>query len=456
MQALFEETNTGNRYRNSGTAWVLDRVGDVTELAKWIVYKAGTVYKAKSGVSGLTPYSGSNLKVDVWDNIVGNPTTNNNHIHFLNSNTPYHIASGSSLLVGPGGYDTRISGESPYGVKLRPLGNNIVLEFTNVRRFQLDNIGIYVDQGTAYTTDAIRLIGSAGGCEYVNFDNLYLRQDAGTSTITQTGRGVVMLLTGANPSISWFHCSDIMVQGFACAYKLATFAVTGTAPAAWSNENSFIRCSSQHSKAFFQLGTLLVSDQMWSWHWKDCGWQTTGAGVGADVTQDDMFDVDVFGTCLAICRDWHINNCIMWDPFSNVTKFFKASVNCRVLLEGGGAAPSGASGPLGDQWMGGAGFDAVNGVWNTGAYVERISPTAVSRGATSVADGGTINHRLLATPKVIICQPRVAGEVVSVTARTATNFTVAIKKFNPTAATQPLGIIAGTTQIVDWEAREFV
>jgi uncharacterized protein YfiM (DUF2279 family) len=262
-----------------------------------------------------------------------------------------------------------------------------------------------------------------------------------------------MLLTGANPSISWFNCKDIMVQGFACAYKLATFAPTGSAPQVWSNENSFFRCNSQHSKAFFQTGATVATDQLWSWHWKDCGWQTTGAGVGADLTQDDMFDVDVFGTTLAICRDWHIEDCVMWDPFNNVTKFFKASTNCRVFLRGGGAAPSGASGPLGDQWMGGAGFDATNGRWNTGAYVERISPTAEQRGVQIASGTGAqtvfnIPHRLLATPKLFNAFARSAAANAAYTQTAdATNIIL----------TYSAAPASGTNNLTwQWNAREYV
>ena len=172
--------------------------------------------------------------------------------------------------------------------------------------------------------------------------------------------------------------------------------------------------------------------------------------MGADATQDDMFDIDVFGACLALCRNWHLEDCIMWDPFSNVTKFFKANTNCRVLLHGGGAAPGGFDG-LGDQWMGGAGFNAATGTWNTGAYVERESANAESRGATSIGDGGAITHRLLTTPKHIILTPTIAGTIASVTAASSTTFTVALKT---PSGTTPFTTPAAT-QIVYWRVREY-
>ena len=49
-------------------------------------------------------------------------------------------------------------------------------------------------------------------------------------------------------------------------------------------------------------------------------------------------------------------------------------------------------------------------------------------GATSVADGGTTSHGLATAPTTVLVTPRIAGEFVSVTARTTTTFTLAIKK----------------------------
>jgi hypothetical protein len=68
---------------------------------------------------------------------------------------------------------------------------------------------------------------------------------------------------------------------------------------------------------------------------------------------------------------------------------------------------------------------------------------ALKRGATSVADGGTISHGLPAAPAAVVCTPSVSGEMVSVTARAATTFTVAVKKHDNSA---------GTTQTVYWIA----
>lgn len=64
-------------------------------------------------------------------------------------------------------------------------------------------------------------------------------------------------------------------------------------------------------------------------------------------------------------------------------------------------------------------------------------------GNVSVADGGTIAHNCVSSPKSVRVTGSVAGQIVTVTAVTATNFTVAIKNNDGTA---------GTTQTVYWEA----
>jgi hypothetical protein len=63
--------------------------------------------------------------------------------------------------------------------------------------------------------------------------------------------------------------------------------------------------------------------------------------------------------------------------------------------------------------------------------------------ATSVTDGGTIAHGLSTTPISVIISASIAGEIASVTAISATTFTVALK----TGAGAP-----GTIQTVYWRA----
>lgn len=77
-------------------------------------------------------------------------------------------------------------------------------------------------------------------------------------------------------------------------------------------------------------------------------------------------------------------------------------------------------------------------------YVNQIIDALGLRGATSVADGGTISHGLWTTPSWVQVTPSVAGEMASVTAISATTFTVALKTHAGAA---------GTTQTVYWEAR---
>ena len=66
-------------------------------------------------------------------------------------------------------------------------------------------------------------------------------------------------------------------------------------------------------------------------------------------------------------------------------------------------------------------------------------------GVASVANGGTITHGLSpATPTVVICTPTTVGEMVAVTAKTSTTFTVGIFTHAGSADTTP--------QIVNWMA----
>lgn len=63
--------------------------------------------------------------------------------------------------------------------------------------------------------------------------------------------------------------------------------------------------------------------------------------------------------------------------------------------------------------------------------------------AAAVADGGTISHGLVGTPTGVVAQTSVSNEFVSVTAKAAGTFTVAIKKHDGTA---------GTAQTIYWHA----
>ena len=66
-----------------------------------------------------------------------------------------------------------------------------------------------------------------------------------------------------------------------------------------------------------------------------------------------------------------------------------------------------------------------------------------NRGATSVADGGTITHGCAGTPSVVRVTPSIGSQMASVTAVGSTTFTVALKTDAGAA---------GTTQTVYWEA----
>jgi len=84
----------------------------------------------------------------------------------------------------------------------------------------------------------------------------------------------------------------------------------------------------------------------------------------------------------------------------------------------------------------------TDGATGGGTGVNHRPGVYTKNGATaSVADGGTITHGLGVAPTVVTAVGSVAGEIVSVTAKSSTTFTVAIKKPDGTA---------GTSQTIYW------
>jgi hypothetical protein len=401
----------------------------------WLVYKVGTTYKAKSGITGLTAYTGTTFKTNIWDNIKLSPSTKN-HIHLLDG--VYDIASGSTLDIPAD--DFQVSGETLWGTIIKPLGNNQVFSSSNRRRWGISDLTILVNQDATYTSHALRVDAAGGGNVDVYLKNLRIRHIS-TDELTryQNGVGVAIVLSGANPAISYFDMENITVDAFEYAFFLSSSSPTGTP---WMNDCRMTRCNSIHSKNFLTTN-IPAAGQFFHWNFNDCYWQTTGST--GDATQAHMFD---FSLTTCPHRSIMIKGCSMWDPANNTHKFFKANTNCRVMLVGGGAVPSGSSDQLGDQWMGGGGFDAVNGKWNAGALVTRLSSAAHTQGVSNIADGGTITHNLLATPKLVQVTPTVANELASVTAVGATTFSVAIKK--------RVDGTAGTAQNIYWTAYEYV
>ena len=64
VSAMFEETDTGNRYKNSGTAWALLRTGDLTNDYDFLIYPLGALdYRVKRGSDGRTVYTSSNASL---------------------------------------------------------------------------------------------------------------------------------------------------------------------------------------------------------------------------------------------------------------------------------------------------------------------------------------------------------------------------------------------------------
>ncbi len=449
VNAIFEETDTYNQYVNSGTAWV--SYTSPPSPFTWIVYKASsTLYKAKSGITGLTPYSGTNFKTDIWDNIHNNPLTRT-RIHFLNNSTPYDIPSGSVLDVPATASDYYISGESMHGVRLRPLGNNIALRLTNVRRCVIENIQIYTDLGATYTTDLVRINPSAGGCSDIDMFNVKFRHDDGTSTISQAGRSLVLILGGSNPNLNGFHARDCYIYGGDSAINLTSSSPLGFP---WCNEITFTRIHGTHNKHFF-LSNLpaitgvdpalhVTNSSANHWVFRDCMWQTTGV----EATTTAMFR---FATN-ASHRNWLASGCMMWDPETTTSKYLNVnSSDVRMSVRD--------CTPIGDVFMGGTSWDSTNAKWISGVHITRQSDMSTKRGMSNIADGGTITHGMQdyvaagstanVAPKNVKVQTSVAGEFASVTAISTTTFTVAIKKWTGGTLT------AGTTQDIYWEAQAY-
>jgi hypothetical protein len=449
LNTLYIETDTDKIYRYAGSSvWnELTSSGDpINPISQWIVYKSGSNYKAKNGTTGLTPYTGTNLKTDVWNNIKSNPASRT-RIHFLNNTDPYDIPSGQTLDI-PSTQHYHLSGESMHGVRIRPLGNDNAISLTNVRHGKIEGIHIYIDQGASYTNDPLKIIGNAGGVESIELANIKIRHDAGGSTFNQEGNNVVFLLQGADPNISWINAHDCHVYGGNSAILLTT---SSASVFPWANEFVFTRFHGTHCKSFCisdipAVAGSITNSSASHWTFRDCNWQTTKV----EATTLDMFKI----TNNARHRVWDIDNCYVWDIASTNNKYLNVnSTDCRISVNN--------CEPIGDPFMAGTSWDATNGVWNNvGVSISRQSYFSVKRGATSVGDGGTITHGMRdvtalsstinVVPKVINVVGSVAGEFVSVTAKSSTTFTVAIKKWTGGTLT------AGTTQTVYWEAREYV
>jgi len=91
------------------------------------------------------------------------------------------------------------------------------------------------------------------------------------------------------------------------------------------------------------------------------------------------------------------------------------------------------------------GIEATNRINNSGTAKIRHNDgyATESEGGITVGDGATISHGLVGTATVVSANGSVAGQFVSVTAKTSTTFTVAIKTHNNSA---------GSSQAVYWRA----
>lgn len=147
------------------------------------------------------------------------------------------------------------------------------------------------------------------------------------------------------------------------------------------------------------------------------------------------------------------SNCIVLDGVANFYGIdLDASAATNVLVHGNSIqVVSGAPVPAAIRVVSGTNHRIFDNVVIPASIVPLVDTGtrtlvrsgAHNRGATPVADGGTITHGLPVVPARVAVSASVAGEMVSVTARSATTFTVAIRTHTGAA---------GTTQTVYWEA----
>lgn len=144
-------------------------------------------------------------------------------------------------------------------------------------------------------------------------------------------------------------------------------------------------------------------------------------------------------------------------PISNTFVGRDVDDSYLALVGGNGSGHGGVIAVAGKNatyaYHGGALIDVMNSAktgYITAFYINgnTDTPTPVfaglKRGATSVSDGGTITHGCGTTPTSVVVIGSVANEILAVTAKSSTTFTVAIKKRSTGSA--------GTTQTVYWMA----
>jgi hypothetical protein len=450
--SLYIQKNTGimEVFDGSTSTWKLV-AADPTTFATWIIYKAGSTYKAKSGVTGATAFSGANLKTDVWDNIKSNPVSKT-RIHFANASTPYDIAIGSTLDIPSTAADYYVSGESMHGVQIRPLGNNIAMSCTNLRRGRITDLGFLVDQGSAYTTDIMRVIASTGGCSEIELDHIKMRHDDGAGTLNQAGRNIVFLLSGTDPNISWTNCHDCWFLGGDSGIAVSSSAPVGKP---WFNENWFTRLHMTWTKRGMLLSMPAIAGSVTESNihrllFKDSSWQTTKV----EATTLNFFHIATDVSHRGIVLD----NCMMWDPLTTVSKFLSInSADVRMVVKD--------CEPIGDIFMTGTAWDATNGKWNTGVFIDRQTDMTEKRGIFVASGTGAqtvfnIPHGMLdyveagssstITPKFHSVWPR------STAAGNPTSFTTSVTNTN-IVVTYAVAPVTGTNNLTwEWWTRAYV
>jgi hypothetical protein len=300
------------------------------------VYKDGSTYKADKHLNdgSVTQINQNSDAITVINSVKTDAGLSEPRIHFRNAT--YDLASSLQFTTGVSGR-VHISGENKHGVLFRPTGNFPAIIINNYN-MTLENFKIFVDQGSAYTSDGLQLLAQNGqSISNLDMRDLFIEHRDGTGLI-QTGNGINIKLAGTGDSaFSWINCDNIRIDGFLNTITNDTQSSAGSA--SWCNEVSMNRIKATWSKNFFKsnLKAGHVSD---GWYWDKCSWQTTAV----DATTGDMFDLDDLANRH---YQWSFSHCFGWDFANNNHKFLKYKAFTYASLFG--------CTPDGDSNLGGSG-----------------------------------------------------------------------------------------------------
>jgi hypothetical protein len=230
------------------------------------------------------------------------------------------------------------------------------------------------------------------------------------------------------------RCHAFLIDKFQAETCTKGILVTSDAgaPAATDNTYGSIRDTIYDAAPIeIEYGTGILIDQLGS-----------GSGAGPAITLGagaDKCQVRLVGGRGSTIADNGTNNSILTD----VAGRLETNKGYRVLA--GGVFEAVTSGTLRSVNSGTSAVESSIVMNNTGVHLG--GGTGINKlnwgAASSITDGATIAHGLGSTPTAVLVLGSAAGEMLAVTAKSSTTFTVAIKKHDGSA---------GTSQSVYWIA----